>query len=498
MKFNRIIVIGFFILFCASVNALADGYRVESDYPEVNGIYAYWGSIITSKSGGNYADIPMPVYKKTGANYYIGYRGCSTKWVITEIGSPGPTPDTIGGGPNDGFHIRNFTDSSSPPRTGWDAGHVPGVDQGTALSLEVIPIIPEEEYDLVITNVGSGSVALNPSGGTYDEGTIVTMTAVPGDAYWRFSGWSGDLSGSANPATISMDDDKAITATFSEVDQYALVITNVGLGSVTLDPPGGTYYEGTIVTVTAVPDDAYWQFSGWSGDLSGNTNPTTVTMSVAQNVTATFSLADSDGDSISDQDEDAGPNSGDANYDGTPDRLQDNVVCLHTFNQQHQIVLESEAGTTLSDCRSIDNPNLDDCPDWAEFPYGFFQFTISGIAPGGSSTLTLHLPEDTESTDPNTYYKYGPLPNDSVPQWYRFKYESSLQVGAQFNGRTVILHLIDGDMGDDDLTEDGQIQDAGGPGVLDSTDSGSPTGPTPTNDSGSGGGGGCFLQTVRP
>ncbi len=60
------------------------------------------------------------------------------------------------------------------------------------------------------------------------------------------------------------------------------------------------------------------------------------------------------------------------------------------------------------------------------------------------------------------------------------------------------LHLIGGEMGDDDLTEDGQIQDAGGPGVLNSSDSGSPSGPTPTNDSGSGSGGGCFLQTIRP
>ncbi len=491
MKLNRIITLGILILLYTCVSALAVSYRIESDYPEIDGIYTLWGDIITDKYEGLYADIPMPVYRKTGADYYIGYRGCVAKWVITEIGSPGPTPVTIGQGPNTGLHFRHHTDSSRPPRTGWTLG-VMGVYQGPLVSLEVIP-----RYNLTVHTVGSGTVSQDPTATPYDGGNRVTITANPANG-WILSRWTGDLSGSVNPVTITMDGDKTVTAIFVEEVQYALIVNTVGSGSVTLDPQGGTYYEGAIVTVTAIPDDAYWQFSGWSGDLSGNTNPTTVTLSAAKNVTATFSLADTDGDSISDQDEDVGSNSGDANYDGTPDRLQDNVVCLQTFNQQHQVALESETGTTLSDCRSIGNPNLDDCPDWVEFPYGFFQFTISGITPGGSSTLTLHLPDDTESTDPDTYYKYGPLPNEMTSQWYRFKYESSLQVGAQFNGRIVTLHLIDGEMGDDDLTEDGQIQDAGGPGVLNSTDSGSPTGPTPTNDSGSGGGGGCFLQTVRP
>jgi hypothetical protein len=41
----------------------------------------------------------------------------------------------------------------------------------------------------------------------------VQLTAVP-DSFAEFSGWSGDLSGSDNPATITMDSDKNVTATF--------------------------------------------------------------------------------------------------------------------------------------------------------------------------------------------------------------------------------------------------------------------------------------------
>jgi len=42
----------------------------------------------------------------------------------------------------------------------------------------------------------------------------VTLTATPATG-WAFSGWSGDLSGSANPATITIDANKIVTATFS-------------------------------------------------------------------------------------------------------------------------------------------------------------------------------------------------------------------------------------------------------------------------------------------
>ncbi|NIM13446.1 MAG: PKD domain-containing protein [Candidatus Aminicenantes bacterium] len=149
--------------------------------------------------------------------------------------------------------------------------------------------VPPVQYTLTTNTVGNGSITLNPPGGVYDEGTVVTLTAVP-DAGWQFDGWSGDLSGTQNPTTITMNSNKNVTATFSEVppEYYTLTVTTVGNGSVTLDPPGGTYPQGTVVTLTAVPDSG-WQFDYWSGDLSGSANPTTITMNSDKNVTANFS-----------------------------------------------------------------------------------------------------------------------------------------------------------------------------------------------------------------
>jgi hypothetical protein len=60
---------------------------------------------------------------------------------------------------------------------------------------------------------GAGIVTLNPAGGTYNAGTAVTLTATPNSGY-TFSSWSGDLTGSTNPAQITMDGNKTVTAVF--------------------------------------------------------------------------------------------------------------------------------------------------------------------------------------------------------------------------------------------------------------------------------------------
>lgn len=72
---------------------------------------------------------------------------------------------------------------------------------------------------------------------------------------------------------------------------YTLTPSIVGRGTVELDPPGGIYDEDTQVQVTAIPAFG-WLFSGWSGDLSGDTNPETVTMDSDKTVVASFVKAD--------------------------------------------------------------------------------------------------------------------------------------------------------------------------------------------------------------
>ncbi len=143
------------------------------------------------------------------------------------------------------------------------------------------------QYSLTTNAVGLGSVELTPAGGAYDFGTEVTLKAVPVTGF-KFDGWSGDVSSTTNPVKITMNANKHVIATFSQViPSYRLNVNTIGNGSVTLNPPGGTYKAGTVVTLTAKPAPSF-VFNGWKGALTGLTSPRTITMNAHQNVTATF------------------------------------------------------------------------------------------------------------------------------------------------------------------------------------------------------------------
>jgi hypothetical protein len=63
---------------------------------------------------------------------------------------------------------------------------------------------------------------------------VVTVTATP-DAGWSFGSWSGELSGTTNPETITMDGDKSITATFTESGQDEHTFQSFVISHMTID-----------------------------------------------------------------------------------------------------------------------------------------------------------------------------------------------------------------------------------------------------------------------
>lgn len=206
----------------------------------------------------------------------------AVKWLHEQADYPAASDDTWEP------HLENFRYGSSFPapipsspgkNVGWtDWTHSKNNGGGGTTT----------QYRLSLSTTGSGSVALNPSGNTYDQGTAVTLTATPA-AGWTFSQWQGDLSGSANPATITMNANKSATAVFVQTPatQYTLTTSVTGSGQVSLNPAGGTYGSGTVVTLTATPA-AGWTFSQWQGALIGSANPATITMNSNKSVTAVF------------------------------------------------------------------------------------------------------------------------------------------------------------------------------------------------------------------
>jgi len=89
------------------------------------------------------------------------------------------------------------------------------------------------------------------------------------------------------------------------------------------------------------------------------------------------------------------------------------------------------------------------------FPYGLFDFAVSGFTAGSTVTITLTYPGNLPAG--TVYEKYGPTPGNAVPHWYTLP--------AVINANTVILTITDGGLGDDDLLANGSIVDQGGPAI---------------------------------
>jgi hypothetical protein len=146
----------------------------------------------------------------------------------------------------------------------------------------------ETVFSLDLATDGAGSGTTDPAVGihNYVSGTTVMVTATA-DMGSEFVTWHGDVVDTANVISILMDADHAVTATFDLLPVYTLTLNAAGPG--TTDPLPGvyTYTEGTTVPITATPDVGA-SFVGWSGDLSGTTNPITLTMDANYEVTATF------------------------------------------------------------------------------------------------------------------------------------------------------------------------------------------------------------------
>jgi hypothetical protein len=70
------------------------------------------------------------------------------------------------------------------------------------------------QFALTVVPRGGGSVTASPYTNRYASGSTVTLTAVagPGDS---FLGWSGDACGWQNPLTVTMNQSKVITASFT-------------------------------------------------------------------------------------------------------------------------------------------------------------------------------------------------------------------------------------------------------------------------------------------
>jgi hypothetical protein len=148
----------------------------------------------------------------------------------------------------------------------------------------IIEYMAEDLYNLSISGE-NGFVSTDPEGTEFAEGTEVELTAEANSSY-KFSHWSGGISGSDNPVTITMDSDKEVTAHFEEVPTYTMDITAEN-GVVDIDPDRDAYPDGEEVILTAYQDSGY-VFQGWSGDAEGRKQRISLIMTGNKSIDAVF------------------------------------------------------------------------------------------------------------------------------------------------------------------------------------------------------------------
>lgn len=143
------------------------------------------------------------------------------------------------------------------------------------------------QYTLSISSGTGGTVST--SGGTYEEGSTVNVTATPNSGY-IFQNWSNGSTD--NPLTVTVNQNITLTANFIK-RKYPLTINIQGEGTVSEEivSSGNSapteYNSGTVLRLTAVADDG-WRFNQWSGDVSGTEESIEITLNQPKNITVDF------------------------------------------------------------------------------------------------------------------------------------------------------------------------------------------------------------------
>jgi hypothetical protein len=217
-------------------------------------------------------------------------------YTRTGIIHPTLTATTLGGGtvavdpPIPPYLSNSWALVTATPSPGWRFLFWLGDASGTNETINVK--VTRDKYVQAVfgtTLTNAALISVYPQSDFYPYGTLAKLTALP-PAGTYFSAWSGDVSGTNNPLSLSVTNpNQSVSYQLGALSagRYALTVVENGRGRVEISPRANDYNSGQTVTLTAVSDVAQ-DFIGWSGDASGTSNQVVATMDQSKVITATF------------------------------------------------------------------------------------------------------------------------------------------------------------------------------------------------------------------
>jgi regulation of enolase protein 1 (concanavalin A-like superfamily) len=172
--------------------------------------------------------------------------------------------------------------------------------QGLAFTSEVdyffnttLPIANEDANTIAIEILGMGDVSLNPDLPEYALGAVVELSATP-SGVWQFDGWSGDLTGIATPALLTITGSMRVTATFVEpVGECNDGLDNDDDGFVDTADPACSSGNPYIPDPTAPREQTQCQ-DGMNNDLGQDPNPGRIDFDGGASLNGGIPIADPD------------------------------------------------------------------------------------------------------------------------------------------------------------------------------------------------------------
>ncbi|MCK4304505.1 MAG: PD40 domain-containing protein, partial [Candidatus Eisenbacteria sp.] len=265
-----------------ATNSVGTGYGSEETFTTTG--TAPPATTNVQATDGTYTDkVRITWSASSGATSYEVYRATSSGGTKSKIGTPSGTyyDDTSA---SVGTTYYYWVKAKNTYGTSEFSSH----DTGYRVSCTYSISPTSQSFG---SSGSSSSVSVTTQSGCYwtavsNAGWITITSGSSGSGNGTVSYSVSANTGSSRTGTITIAG-KSFTVTQSEVC-YTLStsVSPSGSGSVSKSPNKSCYYNEQV-TIIASPNAGY-EFDYWGGDLSGSTNPATITMNSSKSVTAYF------------------------------------------------------------------------------------------------------------------------------------------------------------------------------------------------------------------